>query len=233
MYVNQVGNFMRMLVDDPNQVFLSQARLAIFLEQAYLQFHSQVTQEAPEVFEILYTPPAPSGVYELDLDGILFGPTPTQRRCQRITRIVAIDPSSGQLIGILQPAASFETLNPNTASSMQLRIYPNLRWWLDGRKVRFSGAITQTIQIWYVPDPNVDWVVGLTNNNTYIDDLTQFHDIIALKAAQFYYAADGAPNPKLDSMLGMRLSELDQYFANTRSGRGSRYVLDETGEFPR
>ena len=233
MYVNQVGNLVRQLVDDPNQVFLSQARLASFLELAYLQFNSQVTQQAPEVYEVVYTPPTPSGVYDLDLDGVLFGSNPTQRRCQRITRIIAIDPGSGQLIGILQPAASFETLNPNTSSSMQLRIYPNLRWWLDGRKVRFSGAITQTIQIWYIPDPNIDWALGLTTSNTYIDDLTQFHDIIALKAAQFYYVADGASNAKLDSMLAIRSAELDQYFANTRSGRGSRYVLDETGEFPR
>ena len=234
MYVNEVGDFLRMLVDDPNQVFLSPSRLATFLQQGYLQYHSQVSQQAPEVFETFYQPAAvPSGAYELNLDGVLFGANPSQRRCQRMTRVVAIDPATGLLIGILQPAASYETLAPNTSGTMQLRIYPNIRWWLDGRVLRFSAAMTLTIQIWYIPDPNINWAQGLATPGTYIDDLTQFHDLIALKAARFYYVADGAANAEIARMTMQREADMNAYFAETRSGRGSRYVLDESGGFPR
>lgn len=227
MYVNELGDFVRMLVDDPNQVFLSPSRLAVFLQQGYLQYHSQVTQEAPEVFEVMYTPPTPSSVYELNLDGILFGATPSKRRCQKMTRIVAFDAGSGLPIGILQPAASYETLSPNTSGSMQLRIYPNLRWWLDGRVLRFSAALNLSIQIWYIPDPNINWALGLATPGVYIDDLTQFHDLIALKAARFYYVADSGSNPEIARMTAQREADMNSYFAETRSGRGSRYVLDE------
>lgn len=222
MNTQQIASYTRNILDDPNVVFMPNSLLATFLDLAYYEFRQKVPQE---VYEQYYQPAALSAQTTVDLQNILFGPVPTNL-AQRLTRVIVIDPSSGNLLNILKPASSFESLAPVISSGAGALVGYGARWWLDGRILRFSIPITGTVQIWYLPDPQIDWLAGISAP-TYVDDISQFHDIIALLASQHYYIKDGSSNPKLDQRLGMRLNEMQEFFAQTRSGQGSRYVQDD------
>ena len=219
-----IANYMRALVDDPDAVFLSPSRLAAFLDTAYTQFRSHLPDES---FEVRYDPAALAAQIELDLSGILFGFAATQPRCQRITRVMAID-SASNFLGLLQPAGNFEGLFQAPAASLWAW-YGSARWWLDGRALRFSAPYTGAIRIMYLPDSTLNWTTAIAAGNAaggYVDDFGQWHDIIARMAAQDYYAADGKANAKLDQTLALRLQDMDAFVARGRSGLASNYVRD-------
>lgn len=227
MYVEQIYAMMRGLVDDPNRVFFPDATAVVYLQSAYSEFRDKVaTAGSEEVFSVTYQPLALSAAATLNLDGFLFGSAATQVRCQKILRVFEVNPTTGLLKRAFEPAVSFETLAP-TSNPGTFRGY-RVRWWLDGRVLRFSEAVTGTIQIVYLPDDAVNWTAGVvTGSNVYVDDLGKYHDIIAMLAAMLYYAKDASGNPTLEKRLVRREEDMQNFFARGRSGDGSRYVRDE------
>lgn len=227
MYVDQIYTMMRGLVDDPNRVFFPDATAIVYLQSAYNEFKSKVaTAGSEEVFGLTYQPPLLTAAATLNLNNVLFGATPTQTRCQRILRVIEVDATTGALKRPFEPAVSFESLAPisGPVSYRGARV----RWYLDGRTLRFSEAVSGTIQIVYMPDDTVDWTGGVVTGSTkYVDDLGQFHDIIAMLAAMLYYSKDASGNPTLEKRLARRLEDMQDFFARGRSGDGSRYVRDE------
>ena len=78
------------------------------------------------------------------------------------------------------------------------------------------------IRIDYIPEPSVNWA-GL--GATYIDDLTRFHDIIALVSYLRYAIVDAAANEQLNVLLGRRIEQLRAYL-EARSGGVVENVVD-------
>lgn len=226
MYVHEIAEYARVIADDPDQVMLSQARLASMLKIAYKQFRQYVPAE---VYEITYQPATLAGVTTLDLNNVLFGSSPTQRRAQRIVRVQVLDATTGQVQYVMEPVSSYEALGPIALYASSPFVPAGAKWWLDGRTIRFSTAISGTIQIVYLPDENVNWTSGVVSgSNVYVDDLDQFHDIIALLAiARSYASADGTLQQAIMNTLNERRIEMQAFFAQSRSGQGSRYVSDE------
>tara|TARA_R110000751_G_scaffold106797_2_gene202915 strand:+ start:189 stop:431 length:243 start_codon:yes stop_codon:yes gene_type:complete len=72
----------------------------------------------------------------------------------------------------------------------------------------------------------VDWTKFAPTDNEFIDNLTPFHSIIAMLAAQYYQVADGAANQVLDRQLQVRLKQLEQFLAQERTPDGAHYVED-------
>lgn len=231
MYVEQIYALMRGLVDDPNRVFFPDATAVVYLQSAYSEFRDKVaTAGSEEVFGVTYQPPALTAAATLNLDTILFGVQPAipapPPRCQKILRVIEVYPTTGLLKRAFEPAVSYETLAPTSSpgSVRGLRV----RWFLDGRTLRFSESVTGTIQIVYLPDDAVNWTAGVvTGSNVYVDDLGKYHDIIAMLAAMLYYAKDASGNPTLEKRLARREEDMQNFFARGRSGDGSRYVRDE------
>lgn len=222
----QVAQYMRRLVDDPGIVGFPASLQATMLELAYEEFRQYAPQE---VWEVSYTPATLTGAFQLDLNNILFGAAPTQTRAMRLTRVQRIDPTTGQLLNVMLPATSFETLGQIGGVTAGIsNIFGNAKWWLDGRVLRFNLALTGTIQIWYLPVQTVNWLAAIQPGaNVFLDDLPQWHDIIALLAAQQYYIKEGQANPKCDQQLARRLAKMEQFYSETRSGQGSRYVQEK------
>lgn len=228
MNAREIADLTRAYLDDPDEVFLSQTRLALFLQLAYNEFRQRTPQE---IWEVSYTPAALTGQNTVDLSAALFGATPTTgKRCQRITRVLLVDPVSGNLQCIMEPASSFESLSPVQTSAAGAFVAYGARWWLDGHILRFSAPLSGTIQIWYMPDQTISWPAAVAPSaNVYVDDQVQFHDIIALLATQHYAAADGALQASLKVKLADRLQDMQAFFAQSRSGQGSRYVREDAG----
>ena len=61
----------------------------------------------------------------------------------------------------------------------------------------------------------------------FVDNLTQFHDIIALLAAEQYYIQQAQPNTSLEMQLRRRMDKMMEFFAQSRTGKASRYVNEE------
>ena len=110
------------------------------------------------------------------------------------------------------------------------KIFSNLKfgwatgWTMTGTKILVSSALNGNVNIDYVPMSQVDWTKFAPADNEFIDDLTPFHSIIALLAAQYYQVADAAANSVLDRQLQTRLQQLDQYLAQERTPEGAHYV---------
>lgn len=233
MNAGQIAQYMRRLVDDPGMVRLPNSLLATMLEVAYEEFRNL----APwEVWERYYAPPLLVGQYNVDLDGILFytdaGVAPTEGAvASRLTRVVLVDPNTGGILGTFQPATSWETLGqiPNASAAMLSNYaWTGQRYWLDGKILRFSVPVSGQIQIWYLPTETIDWNAAIAPGaNKFVDNLTQFHDIIALLAAEQYYIQQAQPNQMLELQLRRRTDKMMEFFAQARSGKASRYVNEE------
>ena len=97
--------------------------------------------------------------------------------------------------------------------------------------LRFSIPLTITLQLTYFPEPTatgavpgpgsgyVDWTAGAS----FIDNLSLFHDVIALLATKQYFILDGAINEPLVFQLQKRTADLIEYL-NSRNYNGAQYV---------
>lgn len=219
MYVHEVAQMLRDLADDPDQTFFSDTNLVAALQQGYREFRNLVFKAAPEVYETSYSlnVSGPSAA----LAGVLFGATPTQTRCLRITRIERVSDTSASATfqGLLEPASS----RANLYSSW---VIP--RWTLQGTTLLFSGSLTQALRIVYLPADTVNWTAGIiTGSNVYIDDLQDFHDLIALLAYKQYAIKDFALNPVLAEQLRIRLQDFSSFLTAGRTGDADRWVSSE------
>lgn len=142
-----------------------------------------------------------------------------------------IGQASGSILGTFQPATSWETLGqiPNASAAMLSNYaWTGQRYWLDGKILRFSVPVSGQIQIWYLPTNTIDWNAAIAPGaNKFVDNLTQFHDIIALLAAEQYYIQQAQPNQMLELQLRRRTDKMMEFFAQSRSGKASRYVNEE------
>lgn len=231
MLTDEVATYARHILDDPNTVFLSNSLLATILQRAYVEYRRLLPKEAKE---LRYQPAALVGVTQIDLSGVLFGSPATNARCQDMTRVQFVDPATGAFLSLLIPVSSFESLGQSAGTNWtgMLAGLP-MRWWLDGRILRFSNPVTATIQIFYIPDDASRFTTGTITaaGGVYIDDFDQFHDLIALFAAKHYAMKDGAMSPPIMAQMQELRAQMIDYFANTRSGRGSRYVQDDLGSY--
>lgn len=237
MLADAVARYMQGLVNDPDNVSFPPSLRAIYLQVAYDEFRGMCPDE---FFEVSYTPTALSSAYSVDLSGLLFQTqaVPTLpggvAPAQRFTRILQVDPNTGAMISLLTPAASFEGLRQiaGLGAASLARMSSGVRWWLDGNVLRFNVPITGTLQIWYVPNQTINWSAAIaTGAGIFLDKLNQFHDVIALIAAQQYYAAQGQGNPALQSQFARRAAQMEAFFAETRSGIASRSVTDVGGSY--
>lgn len=80
---------------------------------------------------------------------------------------------------------------------------------LVGTKLVFSGRINDTITVAYVPEQSdTKWDNLASTAN--IDDLSLYHDIIALLASKQYAIRDGAFNQPLMDQLRQRMADLQE-----------------------
>ena len=100
---------------------------------------------------------------------------------------------------------------------------------LDGTTLRFPSSYSASLRLKYFPEPiagggapgagYVDWATGAS----FIDNLSMYHDLIALLAAKQYAILDGAFNEPLMAQLQQRTASLTEYL-NTRNYAGAQYV---------
>ena len=222
MNVTQVMQQLNRMIDEADTTYVTNEDRTQWLEMAYNELRERVAGTAPEIYMKSATiTMANSNTYDLanpPVGGItLLGPNATER-LYRLYR-VSVPNTNG-------------TVNRYIRAYADPKIFGNIGfafgsgWTLTGSRLLVSSPISGNLTIDYIPMSEVDWTKFAPADNEFIDNLTPFHSIIAMLAAQYYQIADGAANPVLDRQLQVRLKQLEQYLAQERTPDGAHYVED-------
>ena len=206
---SEVIAYYRNLTDDPDREFITDSQLYVMMASAYDEFRQLVTRHDQSFYALAYN--FSPGGYTYALSGIMFGSTPSQPRLSRITRITRM--AGSRPTSFLRAAGSREDLNSDISGGA---------YWLQGTTLEFSASVSGPLQMTYIPVSSVTW----SSTPGFIDDLVEFHDVIALLCMQQYKIKDFAENPMHAQQLAKRLGDLKAYLAVSRSGDASRWVTE-------
>lgn len=219
MLVEEVYSYLRSVIDDPDESFMAVSRYVSALKMGYREFRQNVYRMAPEIYETFVLATV-TGVNYYGLNTIILGQTTTSARASRITRVASYDATTGRDKFYYDAAGSLEQLMADAGWEA--------RWVLQGTVLTFSLPITDQIKIYYLPADSVDWTGGIVPaSNKYIDDLDEWHDLIALMAAKQYQIKDYALNPVLEQQRVDRLKDFRDYLSMGRNGDAYRWVQSE------
>lgn len=213
-----ISGTLRTYIDEPDQTFVDDALLIRFLQIGYQEFRNTAIMFDPNIYaktasyvlnnatQLDLTTAVPTG-----FAGPVLGATAAPG--EQLEMFVTLYRQNAQGAAptlVYQSVQSMEALQ-STASSYLLS---------DG-VLSFAYQITATVNLVYVPSSNVIWGAAAG----YIDDLTLFHDLIALYAYKQYAIMDAAQNQVLMYQIEKREREFKDYL-NTRSVGGANYVQD-------
>tara|TARA_R100001594_G_scaffold148636_2_gene204300 strand:+ start:125 stop:829 length:705 start_codon:yes stop_codon:yes gene_type:complete len=223
MIVSEVTTLFRQYIDEPDQTFVTDAMIVSMLQAAYSEFRWMVmeydnTVYSAEVTITLSTQAtydlgdAASAVRVFGADANLTHP--------RLMKIVGLYSVSNNMINTpMEPVTGPQALSQISGG-----------YYLDGTVMRFSERRSGDLTLRYFPEPiaagaaaatvgYVDWSSG----TDFIDNLTMFHDLIALIASKQYFIMDNAVNESLLGQLDIRQRDLVRYLTS-REQDGSQYV---------
>jgi len=212
MNVAEVKALFRAYCDEPDETFLSDANVVSYLQRGYDEFRRRITALSPYAFAIDVDIAISGTVYDLAAPTnpvILLGAS-VPVGVQRLVDLVAIRQQN--------TSAPFLGSQYKGGASVKAIMNAFRSYTLVGTKLVFSESVDNTLVITYVPESNINWTTG-----TFIDDMTQFHDMIALFAVQQYQIRDAAFNQPLMIQLKQRVQDLDGYVVD-RNVDASHYV---------
>jgi len=150
--------------------------VATAMKNAYNQFRGVVMETSPFYYVTRATLTVTGNTYDLSSGAVsVLGSSPTNTKMSRLVSLWKS--SAGKLQNRLkQGTTPDDSLSGNHSD-----------FWLEGDTIRFAyDPPTGEYTLVYVPQSTVDWDVG-----TYIDDLDEYHELIALYAAERYMIRDG------------------------------------------
>ena len=225
MLVSEVQSLFRQYIDEPDQSFVTDAMVATMLAQAYEEFRWTVMQVDDSVYSTLVELTfASQSTYDLSLPANavrVFGADANLTH-PRLMKLDALYRTSNTVVLTpLEPVATPQSLSQMSGAFM-----------LDGTLLRFSELRSGTLTMKYFPQyvaagaaaatsGYVNWTVG--GAGSFIDNLSMFHDVIALLASKQYFILDNAVNEMLLNQLKVRLLDLNKYLT-ARAYDGSQYV---------
>ena len=210
-YVTDVTALFRAYTDEPDLSFLTAADAQTYLELGYNEFRQKATDMAPAIFATDVTITPNGSTYDLAAGAVsILGDGPTNTRMARLLSIR--DASTGNDPFIWTGASS------RRAMQMLARGY-----FLEGQRLIFSVNVNRGLILQYVPESTVDWSVIAPGSTQYIDDLVEFHDIIALMAYRQYAIRDSATSEQIERQISQRLREMESTITK-RIFDGPHYV---------
>ena len=219
MFVNEVADLFRDYCDEPDTTFLTNANVATYLKLGYGQFREVVINANPQFYAISQDISlSNANSYDFATAAVkIMGARAnlTAPRVHKIVTLYKID-GSGNIVWFIKPVGNLEQLYQN--------ISDNNRYCLVDIKLHFAYNTSGDYRLWYVPvddysalapalgaGSGVDWTGGLAATTTEIDELYQFHDLIALYAYEQYAIRDGGISAHLQAHKKKRIKELEDY----------------------
>lgn len=195
--------------DEPDATWLTAANIQLYLDRGYDEFRRIVIELDPRIYYTTVTLTFAGDTYELGGGASavrILGSSPTTTRLEYLLGVHAIN-------GSAEIQYSYEIVPTRRALNTVAQAA-----FLGGTELRLSGTRTGDVLLEYVPASDIDWTVA-----GFIDDLTMFHDVIALLAYKQYAIRDAAVNTPLYEQLQRRIQDLTDYVVQ-RNGNASHYV---------
>ena len=129
--------------------------------------------------------------------------------------------SSGQVIQMMRGAMRVDSIAPVVGYGTGIGSFTTAEYALISSTLNFNLTMTAApIRIFWEPESAVVWATGAS----FIDNFTNWHDIIALLAWTHYAAADNSMNPAIQQLLDSRLANLRMFLGNGRDDDASQSV---------
>lgn len=198
----EVYSFFRSLIDEDDTTFLTQAQANEMLKESYTEFRDLVNSIEPDVYsQTDLITLVDTNSYDLTVADTVApnnkflssaaGTATANKHMARLIRVARIDsPSTNNVVEWLVPVPNVEQLVGGDYAR-------------QGNTIRFGYSYNTTLRIEYVPFHTVDFVTS-----TFLDNLDQFHPLIALMAAKYYEIRDGAENVALERKRQEKIKEL-------------------------
>ena len=220
LYVENVADYFRELVDEPSQGFMPDALAQTWLEMGFDQYHQMMTEADPERF-IEARPYTVSNIRSLNLNGTILGPAATAPRLLKLVRVTRLDQTTNLPEFYFYPVASREQLDTFDGYGQSGKVL------LAGTYLHFDIVVDGVIEVGYVAQSQVDWSKTAPGDNEWIDDQIQWHDLIALYAALQYFASAGYDSPQIMQLLAVRQQAYKSSLQRGRSLNAARYVHND------
>ena len=218
LYVENVTGLFRAYTDEPDLTFMTNADVQSYLEMGYNEFRQKVTSMAPATYAVDVTITPTSSSYNLATDPVtILGATPTNTRMVRLLSVRSATPDIGAFI--------WTGVSSKRALQTAYRGY-----YLEGQVLHFNSSVDRSLKLQYVPESAVDWSINTAGSNQYIDDLVEFHDIIALFAYRQYAIRDSSSSEQVERQLASRLRELESTLTR-RNFDGPHYVAQTSATY--
>lgn len=218
MYVRQIATIFQSMIDEQDSSYQSTAATTMYLALGYEEFRRHVTAVDPAFFEEHATITL-SNAQSYDLGGLvnpvrLLGPSLAPAGTKRLLKLLSIAKMTNAVDAeyYLTAARSSRDLgyfNP--------RNYKTPTYYLSNTILLFGEPLTGSYKLNYTPESTVDWSKTASNQDEWVDDLSNFHDLIAYFAARIYMAKDGLINPALAAMVGERQQQLVSFVQSCRA----------------
>tara|TARA_R100001163_G_scaffold63724_2_gene56267 strand:- start:104 stop:787 length:684 start_codon:yes stop_codon:yes gene_type:complete len=213
-----VADLLRTYIDEPDQTFVDTDRLVKFLQVGYQEFRYQVMQVDPNIF-------ATTASYDLtnatQIDLEATNPTGAATPIMGSTGVAGSQLEMLVSVYKQDTTGAIPTLIYNQTQSLEGMQSTDASFFFTDHLIMFPYRVSGTIKVVYVPSSNVDWTAAAG----FIDNLSLFHDLIALYSYKQYAIMDAAENGPLISQLNKREQEM-RYYLNSRSTGGANYVQD-------
>jgi len=217
-YVSQVTDLFWSYCDEKDKTYLTDPQVALYLDLGYGDFRRIVNDCDPHIFVMTATLTVTGYSYDL-LNGAvkLMGPTPTA--------------GQGRLVRLLEVAKSSVGVVPDLyIHGCQDRIEladTAYGYLLEKNLLTFSVTDIGRVVVWYIPVSSVDWTKLDPPGGAapeFIDEMVEFHDLIALKAYRHYAIRDVAKNPVLAEAMTQREQDFRNYLSYGRSPASNNHV---------
>ena len=212
MNVTEIKALFRAYCDEPDETFLSNDNVVSYLQRGYDEFRRRITALNPYTFAIDVDVAVSGTSYDLGSPTsavILLGAN-VPVGVQRMMDLVSVRSKN--------TASPYQGFQYKGSSSVKGLLNSYQTYTLQGTNLIFSESVDSTLVITYVPESDVNWLTG-----TFVDDMAQFHDMIALFAVQQYQIRDAAFNQPLMMQLKQHMQDLDGYIVD-RNVDASHYV---------
>lgn len=210
MTTTEVFSLFQQYADEPDATWLTDADISSYLDRGYDEFRRIVVELDPRTYYASVTVTFAGQTYELGgaTSAVrILGASPTTARLEYLLGVHAIN-SAGTVQFSYEMVPTRRGLSRSSQSAL-----------LAGSELRLSGNRSGDVLIEYVPSSDIDWTVAAG----FIDDLTMYHDVIALLAYKQYAIRDGAINGPLYDQMQKRVADLTDYVVQ-RNGNASHYV---------
>jgi len=199
MNTGEVKAFFRRLAAEPDLTFFDASAEQGACKRGHNRFRRIVIKHRPKFWET-FVDITISNLKEIDLAGgpvTLFGAAPSVGHAAlKITSMAQIDSSSA-----ITSLYRFCRSRSELLSAYDLTDPVVL---MSGRKIEFPDKISGTFRLYYVPNSSVDW----TSNVAFVDDFSEYHDLIAYFAYEEYAALDQA----FPDAIRLKLDRLQREF---------------------